>query len=165
MTRPFSAKRPIIMASMAGSFLGSAIWLGTAMLSGTFFFGGPAGIALGYLVAAAFITPIAALGIVLFGLPAAEAVGDSWRAWWVPIAAIVMGAIAGRILYSMLLFLLWQRLMPPGGFVWADPGVIIGASVGLAFWWFERQWRIVDGARRAAEGEWDERTGPDGDIL
>lgn len=158
MVRPFSARRPIIMAAMVGSFLGGGLWLGIALLTGTHLFGGPLGILLGYLVAATFLTPIAALGIVLFGLPAAEAVGESWRAWWVPIAAILMGAIAGRILYSMLLFLLWQRFFPPGGAVLADPGLIIGGAVGFSFWWFERQWRIVDAARRAVEGEWDEET-------
>ena len=165
MTRPFSAKRPIIMASMVGSFLGAALYMAAALASGIFFFGGPVQIVIGYVVASAFITPIAALGIVMFGLSSAEAVGKSWRAWWVPIAAIIMGAIAGRILYSMLLFILYQRLMLPSGELWPDPGIIVGAAVGLSFWWFERQWRIVDGARRAAEGEWDEVTGPDGDIL
>ncbi|MBB3764346.1 hypothetical protein [Sphingomicrobium lutaoense] len=161
MIRPFSARRPIIMGAIFGSYLGLFLW-GMLLVARDMVPSGPAwALPLMILVYGAFIVPVAALGLLLFGLPAARAVGGDFRAPWLPLAAVVMGAIAGNLLVAGVLILTTGRWGTPGGIDPLGPGTLIGAATGLAFWWFERQWRADDADRRQREGEWSGDFDPD----
>ena len=150
MMRPFIPKAPVIMGAISGSFLGSvamlliglAIGAGEEVLASA----GP------LLVLTGALVPIAAFGIVLFGYPAANAVGEAWRERWVWIAAIAMGALAGWMTRLVLMAVIAGGSFGMAGEWAVDPGLVYGASVGLCFWLFERDWRVRDERRRAAEG-------------
>lgn len=161
MIRPFSARRPLIMGSILGSYLGIFLWVAYLFVRDALPNGPDWALPLAAIVYGAFIVPISAVGLLIFGLPAASAVEGDFRAWWLPIASIIMGAIGGKIMASMLYYLLWGNFYAPGGSQWFGPGVVIGASTGLAFWWFERKWRIADDYRRRTEGEWSGDFDPD----
>ena len=93
--RPFIPKAPIIMGSISGTFLGSFLLIALGLATG----GGAAVLASAgpLIVLTGALVAISAFAIVIFGYPAANAVGEAWREQWVWLAAILMGALAGWI--------------------------------------------------------------------
>lgn len=158
MMRPFSPRAPIILASISGTFIGSIV------LALILFAVDPEGAAALlsdvslYLIMSALIVPVSAFAILIFGYPAAAAVGKAWRAWWVPLAAILMGALAGLITRITLTSVIAGGIARAEAFgvMPVDPGLVFGACVGLAYWYFERDWQARQERRRAAEGPGEE---------
>lgn len=161
MIRPFSARRPIIMGAIFGSYLGLLLWSVVLVVRDAMPDGPVWALPLLMLVYGAFIVPVSAMGLLIFGLPAARAVEGEFRAPWLPLAALLMGAIAGNIVASGISLIAQGRWFPPGGLDPLGPGSLVGAATGLCFWWFERQWRASDAYRRATEGEWSGDFDPD----
>ncbi|MCJ7421649.1 hypothetical protein [Sphingomicrobium astaxanthinifaciens] len=149
MMRPFIPRAPIIMGAISGSFLGSLALVVIALVAGGRI--DPAMLVPLLLLTGALV-PVAAFAIVLFGYPAANAVGSAWREKWVWVAALLMGALAGWMTRIALMAVIAGGSFGMAGDWPVDPGPVYGASVGLCFWLFERDWRLRDAARRAAEG-------------
>ncbi|MCM8557557.1 hypothetical protein [Sphingomicrobium sediminis] len=158
MMKPFIPRAPIIMGSITGTFIGSILLIVALLLfDREGFDAGLQEIPL-LLMMTALLVPISAFAIVIFGYPAAAAVGEAWRKPWVGIAALLMGGLAGLITRITLVSVFAGGFARPGGLgvMPVDAGIIYGASVGLAYWMFERDWRLRDEARRAAEGPGEE---------
>ncbi|MEN3972009.1 hypothetical protein WJS89_04945 [Sphingomicrobium sp. XHP0235] len=158
MMKPFVPRAPIVMASIIGTFAGTAVLVTLSFLlprdaSGAALLDVPL-----LLMMTGLLVPISAFGILIFGYPAASAVGEAWAKPWVGVAALLMGALAGfmtRVTLTSVVAGGFARgesfsLMP------IDAGAVYGACVGLAYWIFERDWRLRDAARRAAEGPGEE---------
>ncbi|WP_265564345.1 hypothetical protein [Sphingomicrobium arenosum] len=149
MMRPFIPKAPVVMGAITGTFAGSL-----AMAAITLALGGRIDLAFiaPLVLLSAALVPVSAFAIALFGYPAANAVGAAWREKWVWVAAVIMGALAGWMVRIALMAVLAGGTFGVAGNWAVDPGPVYGACVGFAYWLFERDWRVRDAARRAAEG-------------
>lgn len=158
MMKPFMPRAPIVMSSIIGTFAGSVAI--AAMLLGL----GDGSLeerlrtVWSLMLFTGLLVPISAFGILIFGYPAAAAVGDAWKRPWVGIAAVLMGGLAGFITRVTLTSVFAGGFARPGmdSPIPVDAGIVYGAWVGLAYWLFERDWRLRDAARRAAEGPGEE---------
>ncbi|MCJ8190645.1 hypothetical protein [Sphingomicrobium aestuariivivum] len=153
MMRPFIPKAPVVMGAISGSFLGTLLMVGIGLALGS---GLEAGMIAQLFLLTAALVPVSAFAIVIFGYPAANAVGEAWREKWVWVAAVLMGALAGWMTRIALMAVIAGGSFGVAGDWAVDPGPVYGAAVGFCFWLFERDWRIRDAARRAAEGEGEE---------
>ena len=153
MMRPFIPRAPIVMAAIIGTFAGTVAVAGLLLA----FADGPLEETIStigsLLLFTGLLVPISAFAILIFGYPAAAAVGEAWDRAWVGLAALLMGALAGFITRVTMVSLF------AGGFARGageaplpvDPGIVYGACVGLAYWLFERDYRLRAEAQRRDE--------------
>ena len=158
MMKPFMPRAPIVMASIVGTFAGSVVIAALLRATGDGAMGERLQTIWSLLLFTGLLVPISAFGILIFGYTAAAAVGDAWKQPWVAIAALLMGGLAGFITRVTLTSLFAGGFARPGmdSPIPVDAGIVYGACVGLAYWVFERDWRLRDAARRAAEGPGEE---------
>lgn len=94
---------------------------------------------IGILVFILFFTvgaiPVVALGLAIFGLPAALLLRRSAHQWWVGVLAVFWGAIAGKLIFYGV-----DKVLKFGSFFNdAEPGILFGVPTALAWWFMMRR--------------------------
>lgn len=74
--------------------------------------------------------PVVALGLAIFGLPAALLLRRSVHRWWVGVTAALWGAIAGKLVF----YGVDKALKFGPSFNDAEPGILFGVPTALAWW-------------------------------
>ena len=82
--------------------------------------------------------PLALIGLVLVGLPLALLLRDQSRRLWMPLLALMIGSLVGRILYHLADHLLGFGIDHFWRWRIDDYGLLIGASSGLLWLLFAR---------------------------
>ena len=153
MMKPFIPRAPIVMAAIVGTFVGTVVVAGLLLATSDAPMGQTLATIWSLLLFTGLLVPISAFAVLIFGYPAAAAVGEAWDRAWVGVAALAMGALAGFITRVTLVSLFAGGFARPGADygVGVDPGIVYGACVGLAYWLFERDYRLRAEARRRDE--------------
>jgi hypothetical protein len=83
--------------------------------------------------------PFVALGLFVFGIPAARLL-RRWRDRpWMGLVAAVCGTLAGKLAYHAIDRLLFFGAYRPWTIERVDLGLCYGVPAGLAWWWFNRR--------------------------
>ncbi len=83
--------------------------------------------------------PFVALGLLVFGIPAAR-LFHRWRGRaWMGLVAALCGALAGKLAYHAIDRLLFFGTYRPWAIEHVDLGLCYGVPAGLAWWWFNRR--------------------------
>ena len=86
-----------------------------------------------------FALPFVAVGLAIFGLPAAGLLRRNAQDWWVGLIAASWGAIAGKLMFYAIDHLIFFGFYDIRKVSLLDMGLIYGVPTGLAWWGFYRR--------------------------
>ena len=143
-----------LSAVLAGAYGGITLQGGLAWSLEPDRFGWPDAGAIALLLAVygLIALPFVALGLAVFGIPAARLL-HRWRDRpWMGLVAAVCGGLAGKLAYHAIDRLLFFGAYRPWAIERADPGLCYGVPAGIAWWWFNRRDRSPARWRELGDG-------------
>ena len=97
--------------------------------------------------------PFVALGLAIFGLPARIILRRVELSPLVAPVAFLWGAVAGKLAFAALKRAMGFGYAPIASLSFADPGIWIGGTTGLAYWWVEHREARVASTPDAPSGQ------------
>ena len=83
--------------------------------------------------------PFVAIGLAIFGIPAAHLLDRFSGRWWVGCVAILLGGLAGKILFFAVDHAIFFGYYDIRKIELRDFGILYGAPSGFAWWAFNRR--------------------------
>jgi len=127
----------LVKSALVGSFGGIMIQLLLTARSGPLSWDDIESLPFILLFYGLFALPFVAIALVVFGLPAAALFGRWSDKLLVAAAAVVLGAISGKLFFDVMDHLLFSGSEPLGTVRYGDPGISFGVPTGLAWWYFK----------------------------
>ena len=136
--------RAFVFSVLIGAFAGIAIQMLVTLSPEPFDPGELWALPVMFAAYGALAVPFVAIGLALFGVPAAQVLRGQAHKWWVGIVAVVWGAVTGKLVFFAIdhsLFLGQYEIAKVGPY---DMGLIYGVPTALAWWLLHRREIVSD---------------------